>query len=312
MSEVSSNPSLAVNTSQAESSNGRRIDWFRILPFILLHVACVCVLFVGVSWFAVGLAVFMYVARMFFVTAFYHRYFSHRSFKTARLTQFILAWLGCTAAQRGPMWWAAHHRKHHIYSDQDPDVHSPTIRGLLWSHMGWFLTRENFHTDLTMVRDWKRYPEIRFLNRFDWLPVVILGTGIFLLGEVVGRSFPSLETNGWQALVWGFVVSTIVMYHATYTINSLAHRFGRKRFDTKDDSRNNWFLAILTLGEGWHNNHHHYPASVRQGFYWWEVDITWYVLWVMSKLGLIWDLRPVPRHALNRNRISKKPPGGAP
>ena len=280
---------------------GQEIDWFRVLPFILLHVAVFGIFFVGISWFVVGLALFMYFIRMFFVTAFYHRYFSHRSFKTSRLGQFAFAWLGCTAVQRGPLWWAAHHRKHHNHSDQSPDVHSPSMRGLVWSHMGWFLTRDNFETDESMVRDWRRYPELNFLNRFDWIPVVVTAIAIFLLGHFVGKIFPVTETGAWQAFFWGFVLSTIVLYHATYTINSLAHRYGKRRFNTGDDSRNNLLLAILTMGEGWHNNHHHYPVSVRQGFYWWELDLTWYLLLAMEKLNLIWDLRPVPRNILSKN-----------
>ena len=151
--------------------------------------------------------------------------------------------------------------------------------------MGWFLTRENFRTDEKMVRDWHRYPELRFLNRFDWIPVVVLAVAVFLAGHLVGIAFPNSGTSAWQCFFWGFVVSTIALYHATYTINSIAHRIGKRRFNTDDDSRNNWWLAMLTLGEGWHNNHHHYPASVRQGFYWWEIDITWYVLLLLEKVG---------------------------
>lgn len=258
----------------------------------------------GVSWFAVALAVAMYLGRMFCVTAFYHRYFSHRSFKTSRLVQFAMGFLGCTAVQRGPLWWAAHHRHHHNHSDENPDVHSPRRKGFWWSHMGWFLTRQNFQTDEAMVRDWKRFPELWFLNRFDWLPVVLFAVAVFVTGHVVGSVFPESGTGAWQAFFWGFVLSTIVLYHATYTINSIAHRIGSQRFKTDDDSRNNWWLAIITLGEGWHNNHHHYPASVRQGFYWWEIDVTWYVLLLMQKVGLIWDLRPVPKHALQRNLVN--------
>lgn len=169
--------------------------------------------------------------------------------------------------------------------------------------MGWFLTRENFQTDEKMVRDWHRYPELRFLNRFDWIPVVILAIAVFLSGHLVEIAFPNSGTTSWQCFFWAFVVSTIALYHATYTINSIAHRIGKRRFNTDDDSRNNWWLAILTLGEGWHNNHHHYPASVRQGFFWWEIDITWYLLLLLEKFGLIWDLRPVPAHALERNLV---------
>lgn len=177
--------------------------------------------------------------------------------------------------------------------------------------MGWFLTRDNFQTDEQMVQDWKRFPELWFLNRFDWIPVVLFAIAIFVTGHVAGVLFPGAGTSGWQAFFWGFVLSTIVLYHATYTINSVAHRLGKQRFATADDSRNNWFLALITLGEGWHNNHHHYPASARQGFFWWEIDLTWYVLLLFEKLGLIWDLRPVPKHALERDLVAPVQPEAA-
>ncbi len=304
---MTTNPTHPVANGQSAGpgllASLRQIDWLRIMPFLLLHLACVGVFFVAFSWWAVGLAVVLYAARMFFITAFYHRYFSHRAFKMSRGVQFVAALLGTTAVQRGPLWWAAHHRHHHNHSDQPPDAHSPRWQGFFWSHTGWFLTRENFRTRDAMIGDWRKYPELVWLNRFDWVPPVILAVAIFCGGYLFGRLFPTTGMTGWQAFFWGFVLSTVVLYHATYTINSLAHRFGSRRFATDDDSRNNFALALLTLGEGWHNNHHHYPASVRQGFYWWELDVTWYVLLAMEQVGLIRDLRPVPRRALMRNRV---------
>jgi stearoyl-CoA desaturase (delta-9 desaturase) len=278
------------------------VDWTRIVPFIALHLVCFAAFWVGWSWTAVSMAVAMYAVRMFAITGFYHRYFSHRTFKTSRAFQFAFAVLGASAAQRGPLWWASHHRHHHQHSDEEDDVHSPSQHGFWWSHMGWVTSHKNFPTDMKLVPDLARYPELRFLDRFDVVVPFTLGALLWGLGEVLMAKAPGLGTSGWQMLVWGFFISTVVTFHATCTINSLSHVFGGKRFATGDESRNNLGLALLTFGEGWHNNHHHYPGSTRQGFYWWEVDITYYLLFVLSKLGLIWDLRPVPEHALTTNR----------
>lgn len=272
---------------------GGRVDWSRIVPFILMHAVCFAALWTGVSWTAALTAVALYLLRMFAVTGFYHRYFSHRSFKTSRAGQFVFGVLGASAVQRGPVWWAAHHRHHHAHSDAAGDVHSPR-QGFLWSHMGWFLSRRHYAPDLSRVRDLLRFPELRWLDRFDVLVPISLALGLFLVGMLLENAAPQLGADRWQMLVWGFFISTVACYHATYTINSLSHRFGRQRYRTGDDSRNNLWLALITLGEGWHNNHHHYPASARQGFYWWEIDITYYLLRLLSFCGVIWDLKPVP------------------
>jgi len=272
-----------------------RVDWGRVLPFVGMHAACLAVFWVGVSPVAAGVALALYLLRMFAITGFYHRYFSHRSFKTSRSAQFVFAVLGASAVQRGPIWWAAHHRHHHAHSDRPDDVHSPGQRGFLWSHVGWFLSRRHFAPDLGRVRDLLRYPELRWLDRFDILIPFAMAVGLLALGGWLEHSWPGLGTSGGQMLVWGFFVSTVACYHGTYTINSLCHVWGRRRYATGDESRNNWLLALITLGEGWHNNHHRYPMSVRQGFYWWEVDITYYLLRLLAATGLIWDLKPVPR-----------------
>lgn len=280
-----------------------RIDWLRTVPFAALHLACLAVFWVGVSPVAVAVAAGLYVLRMFAITGFYHRYFSHRAFRTSRPVQFLFALVGAAAAQRGPLWWAAHHRHHHVHSDEPGDAHSPRQRGFLWSHMGWFLCRVNFRTRAELIRDWLSFPELRFLDRYDSLVPILMALALFGLGELLAWRWPHWDTNGWQLLVWGFVVSTILLYHATFTVNSLAHVWGRRRYATRDDSRNNALLALLTLGEGWHNNHHHYPATVRQGFYWWEIDPTWYALRLMASLGLVWDLQPLPAHVRDGRRI---------
>jgi stearoyl-CoA desaturase (delta-9 desaturase) len=214
------------------------------------------------------------------------------------LVQFLFAALGNASAQRGPLWWAAHHRHHHRFSDQPEDSHSPRQSGFLWSHMGWFFTRANFRTKHDLVKDWARFPELRFLDRFDVLMPALLFAGTYVLGEAIAHFWPQSGTNGWQMLVWGGAISTVVVFHATCSINSLTHVFGRRRFTTTDDSRNSLILALLTMGEGWHNNHHHYAVCCRQGFYWWELDLTYYLLRAMAAVGLVRDLRPVPPEVL--------------
>jgi stearoyl-CoA desaturase (delta-9 desaturase) len=264
-----------------------RVDWVRVLPFVGMHVACLAVIWVGASWAAVGVAAGLYVARMFSITGFYHRYFSHRTYETSRPMQFVFAVLGATCVQRGPLWWAAHHRKHHRVADTEADVHSPRQHGFWWSHMGWITSPENFPTDLKQVPDLAKYPELRFLDRFDIVVPLLLATSLFLIG-------------GAQLLVWGFFISTVVLFHCSCFINSLAHQLGRRRFPTDDDSKNSLLLSLITLGEGWHNNHHWYPGATRQGFYWWEVDFTYYGLWLLSKLGISRNLHAVPARVLER------------
>ncbi len=283
----------------AQGADPDRIDWLRVLPFILLHLGCLGVIWVGVSPVAVAVAALLYVVRMFAITGFYHRYFSHRAFRTSRAVQFVFALMGASCVQRGPLWWAAHHRHHHRHADTAQDPHSPR-HGFWRSHMGWFLTRGAFATDLSRVPDLARYPELRWLDRFDVAVPLALAGGLFGLGALLQFLWPDLGTSGPQLLVWGFFISTVVLFHATVTINSLAHRFGSRRFPTRDDSRNNLWLALLTFGEGWHNNHHFYASSARQGFRWWEIDLTWCGLRLLAALGLVRDLKPVPAWVLDK------------
>jgi stearoyl-CoA desaturase (delta-9 desaturase) len=268
-----------------------RLVFTRWLPFLFLHVACLAVFMVGYSPVALWTCAALYVVRMFAITGFYHRYFSHRSFKANRAVQFLMALLGASSAQRGPLWWASHHRHHHKYSDQPEDAHSPHVHGLMWSHIGWITAKKNYRTDLEGIPDFAKFPELVFLDRFDLLIPVLLGVAMFFFGVLLP---PELGTNGWQMLVWGFFVSTVLLFHGTCTINSLTHLIGQRRYETTDKSRNSLILALITLGEGWHNNHHYYQSSTRQGFYWWEIDISFYALTAMSWLGLVRDLKPVP------------------
>jgi len=280
-------------TISADGNDADRVDWLRVLPFLGLHLACLGVIWVGASAFALWTAAALYALRMFAITGFYHRYFSHKAFRASRPVQFAFAVLGAASVQRGPLWWAAHHRHHHRHADTEHDVHSPR-HGFWRSHVTWFLTPRGFRTDTAAVRDLARFPELRLLDRFDLLVPVLLAAGLYALGTWLEQAHPSLGTDGPQLLVWGFFVSTVVLFHATVSINSLAHRWGRRRFATRDDSRNNALLALLTFGEGWHNNHHHYPGSARQGFAWWELDLTYLGLRLLALAGLVSNLRPVP------------------
>ncbi|NDC39001.1 MAG: acyl-CoA desaturase [Proteobacteria bacterium] len=267
---------------------------FKQTVFLLVHVACLSVFFVSFSWFAVGVCVFLYVLRMFAITGGYHRYFSHRTYKTSRFFQFILAFLGACSAQKGPIWWASHHRHHHQHSDTEEDMHSAKFHGIWFSHVGWILSSRFVGTRNDLVKDLLAFPEICWLERNHLFPPVLLAVGLFFLGMFLETAAPGLGTNATQLLVWGFFVSTVLLYHGTFLINSGCHLIGNKRFKTTDESRNNLILALITLGEGWHNNHHRYPGSERQGFYWWEIDISHYILKGLEKLGLVWDLREPP------------------
>jgi stearoyl-CoA desaturase (delta-9 desaturase) len=269
--------------------NGARLPLAGTLPFLAFHLAALGIFFVHFKWSYVLVCFLAYEVRMFFVTAGYHRYFAHRSYKTSRWFQFVIAFIAVSSTQKGVLWWAAHHRHHHRYSDEEEDLHSPTLFGFWWSHVGWILSDRYNGTRLDYIADYAKYPELRWLYKYILVPPTILGIAMFLIG-------------GWGMFFWGFCLSTVLLWHGTFTINSLSHIFGNRRFNTTDTSKNNWFLALVTLGEGWHNNHHHYMAAARQGFYWWEIDLTYYGLKALSWLGLVRDLRAVPEKILAEGR----------
>jgi len=283
-----------ITKAETETEKPYQLGWSQVVPFIFMHLMVLTVIWVGFSWLAFWSALALYFIRMFAITGFYHRYFSHKHFKTSRFVQFVFAFIGASAAQRGPLWWASHHRNHHSFSDKKEDPHSPRQQGFIWSHCLWFLSPLNFSTRTEKIKDFSKYNELIWLDRFDIVAPISLVITLYFAGSIMASYFPQLETTGMQMVVWGFFISTVMLYHATYTINSLAHRYGSRRFETPDDSRNNALLAIITLGEGWHNNHHYYAGSVRQGFVWWEIDITFYLLKIMSWCGIVWDLKPIP------------------
>ena len=253
-----------------------------MLRFWGIHVLT----FIGAAWHgptaqAVIAGVAVYCLLMFGITAGYHRYFSHRSFKTSRAGVAVLAFIAQCSGQQGVLWWGSHHRKHHRYSDQERDVHSPVQRGWLYSHVGWVWNPENQPTDFDGIKDLASFPELRWLNRYWVLPPVLLATFCGL-------------TLGWSGLFWSYGLATVAAWHATFCVNSVCHLWGSKPFDTGDDSRNNWFVALIAFGEGWHNNHHHYQSSARQGFAWWQLDITYVLLRLLAVVGLVWDVREPP------------------
>jgi len=266
----------------------------RALPFILLHVAAIVApFFVPITWTAAGLGLVFYFARMFGITGAYHRYFAHRAYKTSRWFQFVLAWLGCMALQKGPLWWAGHHRHHHKFSDQEEDPHSPIVRSVWWSHVGWVISGKFRGFPKAGMQDFDRFPELRLLDSFfTWVPGILLAGFCYWI-------------DGWSGVVWGFLVGTVALYHATFLVNSACHLFGTRRYATTDFSRNCWWAAILTMGEGWHNNHHHYQSCARQGFKWWEIDMSYYIIRMLGFVGLVWDIREPTPKALERNLIAK-------
>ena len=252
------------------------------IPFVLVHLACFAAIWTGVSWQDLAICAGLYAIRIFAIGAGYHRYFSHRTFKTSRWFQFVLAFLAMCTTQKGVLWWAAHHRHHHRYSDMENDVHSPVQNSFLYSHVGWIFSKKWAETDYSMVQDFAKYPELMWLDRNQFVPPVTMAVATFLLA-------------GWSGLIVGFFWSTVLLYHATFCINSLAHVYGKQRYVTGDHSRNNWWFALLTFGEGWHNNHHAYQASCPQGFRWWEIDMTYYILRMLSWVGIVWDIHTPPK-----------------
>jgi stearoyl-CoA desaturase (Delta-9 desaturase) len=276
------------------------VDWPKSIPFAAVHViALATLLLTPFSWKLLGLALASYALRMFAVTAGYHRYFSHRTFRTGRVFQFVLAFLGGTATQKGALWWAAHHRDHHRYSDTPRDVHSPLQRGFWWSHVGWILARRYHATQLEKVKDLARYPELRWLDGWHVVPPIAYAAAMYLAGGV-------------PALLWGYFVSTVLLWHGTFLVNSLAHVIGRRRYATPDGSRNSFIIALFTLGEGWHNNHHHYQSTTNQGWFWWEIDLTWYALRALAAVGVVRDLRTPPPEVRDSGRIGAAAPGARP
>jgi stearoyl-CoA desaturase (Delta-9 desaturase) len=301
-----SGPADELDVGPAPHASGRKhpddkLNVRSSLAFFAVHLIPFLAIFTGVTRTALILAFVTFTTRMFFITAGYHRYFAHKSYRLSRVAQFALAFGGTMAAQKGPLWWAAHHRNHHRFSDTDRDVHSPK-RGFWWSHVGWILCDKYNVADRSQIRDFAKYPELRFIDKNDWIGPWTLAIICFVIG-------------GWSGLLIGFFASTVLLWHTTFTVNSVAHVFGRRAYETDDTSRNTLLVALATGGEGWHNNHHRYPWAARQGFRWWQIDTTYYTLRVLSWVGIVHDLKPVPpaiiaeaRSARARRRASDTSP----
>jgi stearoyl-CoA desaturase (delta-9 desaturase) len=287
---MSASATLPTGTTDPDVADGSATtDWLSAIPFFAVHLAPLAAFFVTVTWQDWVLCGVLYVTRMFFITAGYHRYFSHRSYRMGRIAQVLMAVGGTTAVQKGPLWWAGHHRIHHRYTDLDKDVHSPRD-GFWWSHVGWILSRRYKATDFDSIKDFAAFPELRVVERYSWVGPWALGVACFLLG-------------GWGGLLIGFFLSTVLLWHGTFLVNSAAHLVGRRRYATLDTSRNSMLIALITGGEGWHNNHHYLPASARQGFTWWEFDPTWYTLKLLAALHLVRDLKDPPARLLDQARV---------
>lgn len=283
-------PEIALGT--LDRAPDERVNWISSIPFFLIHLACLAAYFTGITVTAIVLCLALFWVRMFFITAGYHRYFAHKAYKLGRVSQFVMAFGAQTSAQKGVLWWAAHHRDHHRFADTDRDIHSPR-KGFWWSHVGWILCDRYSATKYEGIKDFARYPELVWLDKHDWIAPWSLAIACYLIG-------------GWSGLVVGFFWSTVLLWHATFAVNSVAHVFGRRRYDTTDTSRNSLLVSLLTGGEGWHNNHHHYPSSARQGFFWWEIDATYYALLALSWVGIAKDLR-VPPERVRRPQPEPEP-----
>lgn len=269
----------------------------RQIGFVLVHLLPLAAIYTGATAFDWILCGILYVVRMFFVTAGYHRYFAHRTYKTSRIVQFLMAFMSQTSAQKGVLWWSGNHRLHHKYSDTEKDPHSMKLNGFWYSHVGWIMVPDFEPTRFELVKDLTKFPELVWLSRYHLVPAILLGAASMALGgHFNGGSVTMMFSSGWSTLWIGFFLSTIILYHATFSINSLMHCYGTPRYHTGDQSKNCFWLALISLGEGWHNNHHYYQRSTNQGFFWWEIDITYYVLKLMEKLGIVWDIHAVPNH----------------
>lgn len=254
--------------------------------FFAIHALAVAAFFYKPSLPMLAACLGLFLIRKFGITGGYHRYFSHRSFKTSRWFQFVLAFLGGMSAQKGALWWAAHHRHHHQHSDQPEDLHSVKQQGFYWAHVGWILAEDYQEFDRNRIKDFMKFPELVWLDKWHFVPPVTLGVLCFVLG-------------GWAGFLWSFCVSTVILYHTTFAINSFCHLLGKRRYETGESSKNSLLLAILTLGEGWHNNHHYYPHCARQGFFWWEFDPTYYVLKALKMVGIVHEIKEPPQRVLD-------------
>ena len=297
---------MAVEKGQKEARG--RITFVQCIPFILLHLLPLGMIWTGATFFDWMICIGLYFGRMFFITAGYHRYFAHKSFETSRWFQFFLAFMAQTSIQKGVLWWAANHRGHHLTSDTPEDPHSMKVYGFWYSHIGWFLGPDYNETKFDKIKEFSKFKELVWLNKYFIVPPVVLALVAMMFGGIVnGNGVADMFSNaGFSTLYCGFCFSTIILFHGTYSINSIMHYFGKQRYKTGDESRNHFLLAFFTMGEGWHNNHHYFQSSAKAGFFWWQLDMTYYILKSWSWIGLVKNLRGVPdavRYSTSRSDI---------
>ena len=268
----------------------------QIIIFWTVQASAASVFLVPFSWSLVLLWAVSHFLRAIGLTLTFHRYLAHRAFQMNRGVRFVWAFIGTCAMQKGPIWWAGHHVNHHKFADREGDPHSPMVSGVYYAHIGWFLNdtkHDQLEPNNPVLRDFSKYWELAMLERFHFVPPIMLAVAMYLIG-------------GAPWLVWGFCLPTMTLAHATFAINTVNHMFGSRRFDTIDESRNNAVTAIFAAGEGWHNNHHRFQRAARNGFYWWEFDPTWYVIRAMAAVGLAWDLQQVPERIYEEARVTKQ------
>lgn len=279
----------------------KNIHWRSVIELLFIHIGALSVFYVGVSKVAFISFLIVDILGGFFVTVILHRYFTHRCFETSRIPQFIFGLLSLTVLQRGPLWWVSHHRRHHHFTDTDDDPHTPK-KGFFYSHLGWLMTLNEASTDKDHVKDWIRFPELIWLDRLEWLAPVFMILSAFYFGVIINHFFPHLGTSGLQMIVWLVCIPTMLVLHGSCLVNSCLHTFGYRRFNTPDNSRNALLFTLISFGEGFHNNHHRYHDSCCQGIEWWEIDITYYMIKLLAKIGIIWNLRMFPDSVLQEGK----------
>jgi stearoyl-CoA desaturase (delta-9 desaturase) len=271
------------------------ISLLAVVVFWTVQASVLLVFLVPFSWGLVAVWAASHFLRAVGITLAFHRYYAHRSFQMSRPARFVWTLIATAAMQKGPLWWAGHHVNHHRFADRDGDPHSPMVSGVYYAHIGWFLNdakHDRLEPSNPVIRDFSGAPEIAWLDHYYFAPPLALAALMYLAG-------------GMPWLVWGFCVPTVTLAHATFAINTVNHMFGSRRFDTIDESRNNVLTALFAAGEGWHNNHHRYQRAARNGFYWWELDLTWYVIRLMGFVGAAWDIQPVPERIYEEARATK-------
>jgi len=263
-----------------ESTSESGINWITAIFMLLFHVGALAALFFF-SWKAFFLAAFLYwVGGSLGIGMGYHRLLTHRGYKTPKWVEYFLTTCAVLSLEGGPIFWVATHRIHHQYSDKEGDPHSPRD-GKWWAHVGWILVGKSMHHDTKTL---SRYvPDLAkdkfhvWITKFHYVPITVLGLALLVAG-------------GFPFVLWGMCLRTVVGLHATWLVNSATHIWGKRRFETRDDSTNSWWVALFSFGEGWHNNHHAHPVSARHGLAWYEIDLNWYGIWALSKLGLARDV----------------------